>query len=415
MREKLYIPSKAVNRIVGNVTIDYTDPVTGRVKERIQDHNHEFIDQFASLAWDTILSLTTAETLFMTDDNTPPDDNFQYLRGNIVGWGMNGADASGTYRGKYVADKSFNRQPFASDEGYGYRWKYVYDFTPSQVPGKIGSIGITAQYMNFSSANNPVYPVKRFRYTTEANYYIYKGQWGYRIDNTGIITVYNPLSNEKYTVDVSAVTGTAHTLCLGFNYSNGKAYILAYHSTAANRRMYEFLDEEFSVLLNTYSPSSIAAYPSTTKVFAVYDNYYYYWNSGWYRGDFAENVNAVLQPVPVCPYIASAATGQVGSIAGHDDYIYVFNNGNSTSYRHLIWDAKENRSVASINAATTSSAYQQQCPEDPTTANRLYLLSYYGGYFMYKNALTCYVLPDDAPERPENSGVQITYLVDVTY
>jgi hypothetical protein len=32
--------------VIGKVRIDYTDPLTGRVKELIEDHNHVYLDAF---------------------------------------------------------------------------------------------------------------------------------------------------------------------------------------------------------------------------------------------------------------------------------------------------------------------------------------------------------------------------------
>jgi hypothetical protein len=54
--------------------------------------------------------------------------------------------------------------------------------------------------------------------------------------------------------------------------------------------------------------------------------------------------------------------------------------------------------------------------EDPTSPNRPILMSNNtDGAFYYKQALTCYALPNDAPERPPNTGVRISYQIDVLY
>jgi hypothetical protein len=299
------------------------------------------------------------------------------------------------------------------------KWQYVYDFTPSQIPEEIGSLGITMQYANYYTSNIPLYPTKRFPYVIEANHYVYKNQTGYMISNTGIVTIYNPLENSKRTVDISSVTGTSATLCIGLHADDDRVYVLAYSSTAANRRMYEFADDNFGTPMRTLSPTNITAYPSTSRVFTVFGNFFYYYNAGWFRGDFVNNVNAVIQTMPACPYNTALMSGNNGSIILKDGIAYHFYDFYSTSgNRAPIWDLMANRQIGTISACNKSSstAYHQQCVIDPTSPNKPILLSNYSGLlFYYKNALTCYVIGDSQPKRPENSAVQIRYQIEVEY
>jgi hypothetical protein len=220
-------------------------------------------------------------------------------------------------------------------------------------------------------------------------------------------------------VDISGITGTAATLCIGVHAEDDRIYVLAYSSTAANRRMYEFTDDGFGTPLRTLSPTNMTAYPSTSKVFAVYGNYYYYYNSGWYRGDFVNNVNATLQSTPDCPYNTSLLSGNTGSVIVKDGCVYQFYDYYSTSgIRVPIWDMVSNKQAGTLCACNknASSSYQQQCVTDPTTPNKPFLISNYSGLlFYYKNALTCYALDSNAPPRPPGSGVQIRYQIEVEY
>ena len=418
MRDNIYLRDlPGICGVNGWVRIDYTDPLSGKVKKRVESGNHVFKDQFDSIAWFNVLNSTALDTLFITDDNTPPSDDFQYLRGNIIGWGRVGGSASGVYSGGYNTIESYTARYFSNENKM--KWQYVYDFTPSQIPAEIGSLGITMQYANYMTSNVPVYPTKRFPYVIEANYYVYRNQTGYMISNAGIVTIYNQLENSKRTVDISSITGTASTLCIGLHAEDDRIYVLAYSTTAANRRMYEFVDDSFGTPMRTLSPSNITAYPSTSRVFAVYGNFYFYYNSGWFRGDFVNNVNATAQIMPACPYNTTLMTGNTGSIVLKDGCAYHFYDFYSTTgNRAPIWDLMMNRQVGTISACNKSSstAYHQQCVIDPTSVNKPILLSNYSGLlFYYRNALTCYVISNDQPTRPDNSAVQIRYQIEVEY
>jgi hypothetical protein len=87
----------SANDVVGKVCINYTDGVMGKIKERIEGKNHVFMDR---------LNPSSIGTFFLMDDNTSPDDKFQYLRGDIIDWRRAGNEASGSYRGKYLASDS---------------------------------------------------------------------------------------------------------------------------------------------------------------------------------------------------------------------------------------------------------------------------------------------------------------------
>jgi hypothetical protein len=297
------------------------------------------------------------------------------------------------------------------------KWLYVYDFTPSQIPAEIGSIGITMQYANYYTLNHPVYPIRRFPYTAEANQYAYKGQTGYTISNAGIVTIYNPLENTKRTVDISGITGTNNTLSIGVSGEDERIYVSVYSSAAASRRMYEFADDSFGAPIRTFSPSNMTN-TSGNKVFAVYGNYCFYYNSGWFRGDFVNNINAALQTMPDCPYAGTPLSGNTGSIIVKNGYVFQFYDYYSqTTARVPIWDMAENKQVGTIcaNTKTAASSVNQQCVEDPVALNKPFLLSSLSGAFYYRNALTCYAVGDGFPARPPGSCVQIRYLIEVGY
>ncbi|GHU56171.1 hypothetical protein AGMMS49975_19080 [Clostridia bacterium] len=230
--------------VIGKVQIDYTDKITGKVKERICGNNHVFLDAFNTTAWWDRLSATTYDTFFLTDDDTPPDDNFQYLRGNIIGWGRVGNEASGAYRGKFLANESIIDGDI--NNGAGRHFKYTYTFTGDQVLQPIKSLGLSMQYSGEIDV-----PVRRWKYPTNLNTYTtMRNNLLYNCAN-GIITVFNPFTGTSSTIDVTNVVGNAQgNMCVGFADDSTKAYIFRVGSAVGNRAIYEFLDETFIVQNN---------------------------------------------------------------------------------------------------------------------------------------------------------------------
>lgn len=123
----------------GRCRIDYTDPVTGKVLERIEGDNHVFTGQFCSASFQ---SSAFRSHLLLTDGAAALDTDLPWIPGWPVGYGLIGAEASGIYRGAYRSTASSPEVVTKS----GVKGTYVYDFLPTQIPGPIGYIGLSGNY-----------------------------------------------------------------------------------------------------------------------------------------------------------------------------------------------------------------------------------------------------------------------------
>ncbi|GHU54130.1 hypothetical protein AGMMS49975_14080 [Clostridia bacterium] len=408
----------------GKVRFDFTDALTGKVKNRVEGGNMVFSEQLRSANIISFLSQLVTPIVYLTDGEDEPTDDFQLLPGSIVGWGspMNGSIA-GAYQGAFNAPASkIGVIPPTKDRCV---YKYVYDFLPTQLPFAPKAVGITQQFMSLYNYNTPNYFEANAAYTNNALNYIYDAQsgLGYAISNAGVVTVYNPLDGTSSTIDVSAVVGAVSALSVGINQQNGKGYILAYSATAAYRYMYEFSDLTFSELAETYNFAALTNYPATSKVFAVYDNFYYYWNGGWYRGDFTNNINAVLQTAPTDYYFTSIGNGgQLGSliVIGDDVFVYYdyyMTNAFSNQPRVTVWDIKNNvfkASLSSVNKGNSTSYCQQIIYGLTNRKSPLISSQQYGKYYS-KNALTHFKIPENGYEREDGQGVSLTYTLELFF
>ncbi len=413
--------------IHGRVKFEYLDPVTEKVKELYEHDNHVFVESFLGEAWFDILTQTAAPQLIITDDDTEIDPQFPYLRGNIIGTGLIGALSNGTFQGSHVASLSELGVPNLTD-GLSYKFKYVYDFYPSQLLDPVPKcIGLTAQYMNLylNSGKGFNFPVKKIPYQRSVTlHHTTKGQKGYRITNAGVVTIYNPFFDTETNIDISSLILPATTLSIGVDVdpASTKIYVFAYSATAAERKMYVFSDDLFTNIEQTYDCSNIATYPSTTRVFlATANGKMLYWNSGWMRANFMENVNSSLIPIGSDVLNTAIMSGQVGNLLARDGLCYMFNENYATSVaigRSIILNPELETIVATLstgNKSTSGILTYQQCFESPLPDRSILLANTPQMKFYLKQALTAYLIPEDAPARPDGTTMRITYQLDVTY
>ncbi|GHU53439.1 hypothetical protein FACS1894132_05600 [Clostridia bacterium] len=398
--------------VIGKVQIDYTDEITGKVKERICGNNHVFLDSFNTSAWWDRLSGTTYDTFFLTDDDTSPDDNFQYLRGNIIGWGRVGNEASGAYRGKFLASESIIDGDI--NNGVGRRWKYTYTFTGDQVLQPIKSLGLSMQYSSEIDV-----PVRRWKYPTNLNTYTsMRNNLLYYCAN-GIITVFNPFTGTSTTIDVTNVVGNAQgNMCVGFADDSTKAYVFRVGSAVGNRAIYEFLDETFIVQGNVYSCSNWTTHPDS-RGFVVHGNKAWFYASGWYKSVLGGNVNPTISPIPASVYSNARLATSDGHIFAKNGYAFKRYSQNVATNELPVWDLENDKIAAFINTRGNTSTNYQGCsvfaPSAPSGHSVLLSAWENNATFNMKQAFTCYVLPNDAPERPDGAGIKISYQIDVNY
>ena len=123
----------------GHVRIDYKDPITGKVLERIEGDNHVFVNQFFATSFQT---QNLAATLLLTDGQAALDTDLPWIPGKPIGYAEPNSAASGLFHGAYRASDSYINRITQN----GVESLYVYDFLTSQIPDPIRYVGLTGAY-----------------------------------------------------------------------------------------------------------------------------------------------------------------------------------------------------------------------------------------------------------------------------
>jgi hypothetical protein len=121
----------------GHCRIDYTDPVTGKVLERIEGDNHVFMDQFMAQSFQ---SNALSSALLITNGEKELDTDLPYLPGVPIGYGTPSTEATGIYQGSFRSVDSYRNRITQQ----GITNLYVYDFLTTQIPDTIRYVGLTA-------------------------------------------------------------------------------------------------------------------------------------------------------------------------------------------------------------------------------------------------------------------------------
>lgn len=297
---------------IGTVQLDLTDPVTGKVKERVGGKNHVFMDslfsagnqsQYGSVReypWYAKEYGISAALMCMNDDGTAVDPDFQYLRGQTIGYGKPSAGTLGLFRGAY----SVPNQVLAEHSLTKVRWKFQYEFTPQQANGTIRNIGLTKQY-NQSEMMHPsglgALSAKPLPSSMPTNSMVSDGRYAYTITGLGLVTKWDMWFGMEVvaTYDLSADMGAIATEYkqVGFDPTTGKFYVYKYHSTAANRKMYVYSDNTFGALEATHVCSNCLQPTTSYMPFYVYDGSAYFLSPNSYAAyklTFATNVYTVV-------------------------------------------------------------------------------------------------------------------------
>lgn len=347
---------------VGRVRLDLTDPLTGKVKERIDAENHVFMDVLTSwqlysmgsyFGWNTEQAgyAMAGVGLALNDDDTAINTKLALLRGQTIGYGIPSTGSSGLVQGAYNAA---NQVIADMSDLSKVRWKYQYDFTPSQANGVIKNVGLTQQYSGqFFTPKHGVQ--KKANFGSGNAGYCNDGRYCYIISSVSVITKYDLWLNSQTTIDVSATVGSnsAEYKCIGYAPRTGKYYVWKYSSTAANRRMYVFSGNTFGTLETTYSPSNIAInnngynYP-----FYVYGNFMYWCatDNTFHKADFVNNVAHTTVTIPSTTHSVLGTSyvntrPQNGCLADEVG-IYILGAMNSND-RGVLWNP-DNDSIAAF-------------------------------------------------------------------
>lgn len=121
----------------GHCRVDYTDPITGKVLERVEGDNHVFMDQFMAQDFQ---GQALSAALLITNGEQSLDTDLPYLPGTPIGYGTPSSEATGIYQGSFRSVDSYRNRITQQ----GITNLYVYDFLTTQIPDTIRYVGLTA-------------------------------------------------------------------------------------------------------------------------------------------------------------------------------------------------------------------------------------------------------------------------------
>lgn len=240
----------------GNICIDITDPLTGRVVDRQKGKNTVFpISLWGTQSSGTWGSYIDNVYTVLTGSTADIDPNFPFILGTPIGFGIPSSGGSGNYRGAYnAANQVLHASTLSS-----LRWKFQYDFTTAQANGTIGTIGLTHQY-DFGGRTS-MYNFYGPSFTSN-----YLGtsdgscSYGGTYPNTGLITKRNAYTGTTTTIDISALVTGGSSTCISavYDVTNGKYGVMRhYPGSTTYKHLYIFTDNTFTSIAETYTVSSV--------------------------------------------------------------------------------------------------------------------------------------------------------------
>lgn len=400
----------------GRVRLELTDPVTGKVKERVEGKNHVFEDAlFSGTGFDWVSSVSAA-WMALNDNDANIDPDMPFLLGDTVGYGIPGQGTKGTVRGAYNAAN----QVLAAMTLESVRWKFQYDFTTAQANGTpIQTIGLTNQY-----ASVPKESITGFRAGAALSNVAGNtcdGRYCYTCSTDGIVTKSDLLAGTSVYIDVSGVVGTTSNSYkwVGYAPATDKYYIYVYSATAALRKMYVFLDNSFGTLEDTYSPSNVAMTGPATSPMYIHGNYaYFFLSSNLHKADFINNISAsvialnVQNAGLVSEYSTLILSGlNVGSVPFRSRYICFGASGTSNYRVRPIFDLSNDAVVGIVYVANAAVFRDNPFILHPLAKNVLPCAI--NGINLYSNtAIAAYKLPEPITKTSAN-GMTATYELEV--
>lgn len=403
---------KPFSHAEGRVCIDYTDPVTNKVKERIAGKNHVY-ESFYCLDWKSVLN---SISLHMTDYSGSLDTNFPFLLGTHVGYGEVNAGSSGTYRGAYNSANSF----LAKQNGItSVSWKYQYDFTPSQVPSAVKSIGLTRQYQyanarSLIDLDNGIVPYKTWycnALIANTTGCTVNGRYSYTC-SSGVVTRTNLWLGTTTNIDISATVGTSGTMYCGYAPNTGYFYI----ANTSTKTIYVFTDEYVTYSTSYNYTNMYTSYWGPFYVYGTVAYTFYYSKTFVGKHDFGSNVTVSTLALAVdTAYSTRAVYAGYSSTYGNK----IISFGRESYEASIIFDLASE----SIIGYTYNILYRPYYPTPiryPLSSEYIFGMPMNGYYasnndFITNAAFCIYKVPVDAPERPAGYGMTITYEVEVDF
>ena len=421
----IYDPAKFKNikpvHAEGHICIDLTDPLTGKVKERIKGQNHVFTESlFSGNRFDWVRSVSGV-WLCLNDSTAAIDSSIPYLLGQTVGYGIPSMASSGLYRGAYnIANQVLAQMTLSSA-----RWKFQYDFTTAQANGvAIGTIGLTSQYSvgSYDTANQKQHLSGFMTFDNANKSFTCDGRYTYICSTAGIITKYDLWLGTSSEINVSAIVGTVSgtTKTVGYAPATGLYYIYCYSGTASSRKMYVFTDASFGTLSNTYSPTNLAR--SGTDPMYVYGTVAYWMasssNNTVHYADFSANV--AYSTLTVVEYNNAAYLEDIETKSGifcngtcgigpH----HVICNSDSPAYQKgIIFDLSLGEVAGYLcGIGGGGTTYAKAVCLHPLTEEKI-VCSTANGNLIHRAAIAAYKLPSTLTKTSAN-GMTATYELEV--
>ena len=440
---KLPVAAKAAE---GKVRIDYTDPVTGRVLERIEGKNHVFAD---SLLVTDVLGYVASIPLAVTDYRSTLRTEFPFAPGNLLGYGVPGQGSSGEIQGSFRASDSILRK-LTKESLYN---KFVYDFTPNQLAGDIGTVSLTKQFYGGTNYENAwksgllseITEVCSYISKNSANIYFPEEYKLYCFSSRGFVGVYDGKQKGKYeSLDFNTLLREREDYSneykgkLGADFATGKFWYIDDWRSKVNNAYQRYFDvyelnHEFKDVVSfrriavPESKSSPKLASTITSTFLVKGE------SVISEGEDGIYAAALLNQTEIKNWgDLFHKTGDIPQSAEGFDYGHLVEGVLSNDNGGALWSRGSyfnQRNVghdfllpldtmvpyASMNCFYEYYKGTAFFPA-PLNERRLYAGCSSSSAAEYsRQALTCYLLPEDTPIRPKGSGVTITYELDVYF
>jgi hypothetical protein len=400
----------------GRVCINYTDPITQKIKEQIKGKNHIYRDALFS-GW---YSNVTNATMVLSMGTRAIDPDIPYILGDTIGYGMPLTGSLGTVRGAYNAASSYLELKTLEN----ISWKFVYDFTPMQVPYPVKTIAMTNQFSTKGGSH-----FSKFGLITGSaagnGGCTSDGRYTYRINADGIITKYDAYFNTTTTIDIVGIVGAVFNKILLYEPLTGYYYVWS-----ASKKMFRFDDDTFSVSTAEWLCPNLALNLNGGLGDVggyVYNGIAYVFNgTNIYKLPFVANIAQPNVPLPPTSTIGIPQSTSVTTFSSSQnsitstqsplkDTLIVFGGGTAGSSTIIgyIWDLATESVVGYLS--NSSNAVSSKIPSFimPTATNKI--LGLVNDQGNVNCAIAQYVLPVDAPERPAGYGMTVSYEIEVTW
>ena len=381
----------------GRCTIELTDPITGKVKERVGGKNMVFPETLmVNRWWESINSVYTV----LGDDDTPSSLDFPFMRGQTIGYGQPSQEGSGLYRGSYNAS---NQILCRQGEGK-LSWKFQYDFTAPQAIGTIKAVSLTNQF----AANS--YEVNFYAQNSGGPYYYRDGKYGYSVTSAGMITITNLYNGISTTIDISEFLQSNQARHIAIDKASGKGYIT--ERVASNILIHEFSDNTFSEKINSYTISSTfddQSLSNSNWCIVKGDSIYLGASNLIAKINYTDNTLVKFIETPITIWGNPQRRDSSVPLHINDDFVYFSYDYMSANY-NVILNLNTDTIEATVRTPTNIGTFLMT---HPLATHPLPCTSSSSGRVdMLPCAITNYVLPTPV-EKTNDKGMTVTYELDV--